>query len=102
MPKKAARKTTKKVNKKDTKHYIATARIMGREFLGKGETIYEALGDIKTGNVVGRVVIMIECNDTSKSRIITTMQAKRMFNTIGLSREVALSQVSKLFSGVGE
>jgi len=82
------------------KVYTASAKVMGRTFEGKGETIYEAIGSIKTGGVAGMVILTVSTEDNKVERIIPHISAKRLFMTIGLTREVALEHTSKLFDGV--
>lgn len=93
MPK----KTTKKVVKKQ---YTATAKVMGKNFKGTGETIYEAIGNITPGGVAGNVILTVESKTGKKERILSMSIARRTFNTIGLTREVSLKNISNMFEGL--
>lgn len=95
MPK----KTTKKVSAKPEK-YLASAKIMGKTFKGEGETIYEAIGNITTGGVVGMVILTVSQGKSSKERVIPMARARRLFNTLGMTREVSLKNMSLMFDGV--
>ena len=80
--------------------YLAEAKIMGKTFKGKGETIYEAIEDIKAGGVAGMVILTIKHGEKTKDRILPMIPARRLFTTLGLTREVALKNTSNLFEGV--
>lgn len=97
MPKKTTKKASAKPQKRQ---YKASAKVMGKTFEGKGETIYEAIGDIQPGGVAGTVILTVSHEDGSKDRILPMRTAKRLFMTIGLTREVALKQVSTMFDGI--
>ena len=80
--------------------YAASAIIMGRTFKGKGESIYEAIGDIQPGGVAGMVILTVSTEENDKERVIPHVAAKKLFMSLGLSREIALTNTSKLFDGV--
>lgn len=82
------------------KQYTAIARVMGKEHKGEGETIYEAIGNIKPGGVAGMVILTVKGEEKSKDQVLPMITAKRMFMAVGLTRETAIEQVSKMFDGV--
>ena len=82
------------------KEYKASAKIMGRTFEAKGETIPEAITNLETGVVAGKVILTISIGKKSKERIIPHISAKRLFMTLGMTKEVALANTSKLFEGL--
>lgn len=86
--------------KKQSEQYIATAKVMGKKFSGKGETIYEAIGNINPGGVNGTVILTVEHGKNSKDRIFPVSTARRIFNTMGLTREVALKNASLMYEGI--
>lgn len=90
-------KTTKKVKKVADTPYNATAIIMGKKYVGKGKTVAEAIGKIDAGNVKGKCVLVIEKGDYRKERILQPIPAYRLFNSMGMTREVALKNISILF-----
>ena len=89
-----------KKKEKSSDLFIASAKIMGKTFKGKGETIYEAIGSIRPGGVAGMVILTITHGENSKDRIIPMILARRLFMTLGLTREVAIKNTSNLFEGV--
>lgn len=93
--------TKKTASKKPTpKQFKAEAKIMGKTFKGKGETIYEALGTIKTGGIHGPVILTVSGENGSKERVLPAVRARRIFTSLGLMREVGLKQASDMFDGV--
>lgn len=86
--------------KAKSEEYTAKAKIMGRTFQGKGESIIKALESLETGNVHGKVILTVSKGETTKDRILPIPMARRLFNSAGLTREVTLKQVSLMFQGV--
>lgn len=87
----------KKTTTKKTVTYEAVAKVMGKSFKGKGKTVLEAIENINAGNVAGMVVLTVKKGDVSKDRVLPHVMAKRLFMTVGLTREVALKNVSLMF-----
>lgn len=83
-----------------TKTYTATAKVLGKKYTGKGKTVMKALENIKTGAVAGMVIITVSNGKESKDRVIPMVTAKRLFMTVGLTREVALKSISGMFEGL--
>jgi hypothetical protein len=80
--------------------YTATAKVMGKNFTATGETISEAISGIKPGGVAGMVIITVEKDGVSKDRIIPMITARRIFTAVGMTREIALKNISSMFSGI--
>jgi len=91
----AEKKTAKK-----KEEFVATAKVMGKLFTGKGDTIYKAIENINTGAVAGTVILTVSKGKSTKERVIPMVTARRIFMTVGLTREVALKQISTTFDGV--
>lgn len=87
----------KETNKKTS--YIATAVTFGKKFIGKGDTVFEALSNITPGQIHGRVIITLESGDRKKDRVLNMVQGRRLFNMLGLTREIALKNATMLFQG---
>ena len=87
----------KKTNKKK---YTATVKVMGKKFSGTGDSILEALGGITTGGIGGTIILTVKGKNGEKDRVLPLPMARRLFNTSGLTREVALKNVSLMFDGV--
>lgn len=45
-------------------------------------------------------VLTVEHGEEKKERIITPYMALRLFNSVGLNREVALKNISTMFAGI--
>lgn len=95
MAKKTAKKTApKKAN------YIATAKVMGKTFTGKGDSIYKAIEAIKPGAVAGMVFISVSNGKDTKERVVSMVTARRLFMTVGMTREVSIKNMSLMFDGI--
>lgn len=86
--------------KKKEEQYTALAKIMGKTFSGKGDTIFQAIEAIDPGNVAGMVILTIKKGKVEKDRVIPHITARRLFNTVGMSREAALKNISLMFQGI--
>ncbi|MES2224147.1 MAG: hypothetical protein V4469_04420 [Patescibacteria group bacterium] len=84
-------------NKND---YIATVAIMGKRYKSSGADVSVAIGGLQPKNCKGRAILTLEHNGIKKDRIIMPVLAFRLFNTQGLSREIALKNISTLFQGI--
>lgn len=76
--------------------YTATLNVLGKTHTGKGKTIQEALGNIKPGKIAGRCIVVIN----GREKIMSAPTIQRAYSTQGLSREVALKNLSLMFEGV--
>ena len=81
--------------------YKITLNNLGRNYEAKGATISEAITSFKLGKIVGRTILTVENGDGKKvERIIAPLIAKRAFNGAGMMREVAIKNLSLMFTGV--
>lgn len=80
--------------------YQASVKVMGKTFSADGDSVYAALEKLKPGNVAGKIILSVIHGETQKDRVITMVLGRRMFNTTGLMREVALKNASLLFDGI--
>lgn len=85
---------------KEKIEYIATAKVMGKKFSGKGSSVLKAIEKIDCGNVAGTVILSVSKGKKGKDRILPMTAARRLFNTRGLTREVALKNTANLFDGI--
>lgn len=72
----------------------------GRKYTATGDSVRGAISNLNLKNVKGRAVMTVEKEGFKKERILQPMQAMRLFNTNGVSRDVALKGVSSLFNGL--
>lgn len=88
---------TKKATKKTVKDvYTATVLVMGKKYSAKGDSAFNAIAGLVPGNAKGRSIIVIEKGDYRKERILMPMATMRLFNTRGITREVAIKQMSNI------
>lgn len=81
-------------------HYTATLKALGKTYKAEGTTIAEAISKLTPGTVRGAVILAVQGQDKPRERILTALQALRLFNTHGVTRDVALKNTSLLFDGV--
>jgi hypothetical protein len=86
--------------KKKEDSYKATIKVMGKTYEASGSDVSSALLGLKPLNCKGKGILTIQHGDVKKEKVLMPMQAFRLFNTLGLSREIALKNVSNLFSGL--
>lgn len=89
-----------KVNKVSVETYKATAKILGKTFTAVGNTISEAISNLKVGNVKEKCILIVERGENKKERILMPLNTFRLFNSHGLMREVAIKNASILFQGI--
>jgi hypothetical protein len=89
----------KKATKKAT-NYVATIKIYGKLFEANGKTGREAIAKLKVPNAKGRSILTVSHGNTTKERILNSIQTLRLFNTHGISQEVALKNISLMFDGI--
>ena len=80
--------------------YTATYVTMGKKNTATGESAHEAIDNLKLKSVKMKGVLTIEHGDEKRERIITPYMALRLFNSVGLNREVALKNISLMFQGI--
>lgn len=84
----------KKAVQQDTPVCEASVKVLGKLYKATGATPQEAISKLSPGIVRGAVILTV----SGKDRILTALQALRLFNARGITREVALKNVSLLFS----
>lgn len=77
--------------------YKLCIKISGKTFESEGDTIADALNNLKAQNTKGRGVLIVEKDGKKRERILMPTLVYRMFNAQGLTREMALKNVSMLF-----
>lgn len=80
-------------------NYKATYLMMGKKYTGEGATATEAIANIKLKALKVKGVLTMEKGKDKKERVIMPHVAFRLFNTVGLNREVALKNISLMFDG---
>lgn len=98
----------KKTTKKDSTpkaqlDYKITVQILGKKYEAVGSDVHDALLNLlklKINNCKSKAVFTVSKGDVSKERVIMPVVVYRLFNSSGLSREIALKQASILFNGI--
>lgn len=80
--------------------YSATLKVMAQTYTAKGSTAVEAITALKPKNVKGKGILTIKNGDSVRERVLPPVVTSRLFNTVGLNREVALKNISLMFEGL--
>lgn len=93
-------KTVKKVVKKTTPKedgYKVTIKVGGKLYSASGKTSLEAISNLVVRNGKGTAIITMEHAGMKKERVLMPMIVQRLFNTHGISREIAIKNASVTF-----
>ena len=89
-------KITKKVK---IAPYSATIKILGKIYNSTGESVREAIENLKpNGKCVGNCVLSISKGGVKIDKIITSFQVYRLFSQSKMMRDLALKNSSLLFN----
>lgn len=89
-------KSTKKA-KVNKDIYDVNVIIGPSKFNSKGETVADAISKLEIKNCKGKSIIVVTKDGASKERILSPNLTYRLFSSFGLTKEVALKNVSNLF-----
>lgn len=78
--------------------YQAMVTIFGKKYFATGETVREAITNLKPGNCNGRAIMVITKGTVTREKILMPILARRLFNTQGITREIALKNAGLLFN----
>ena len=80
--------------------YKVTLTMMGKKYNATGDSVADAVSKIKPNNVKAKGILTIEHGENKREKILMPHIAHRLFNSVGLNREVAMKNITILFSGV--
>lgn len=80
--------------------YSATLKVMGQTYSATGKTPSEAIFSLKPKNAKGRGILTVKNGDVVRERVLPPTITSRLFNSVGLNREVALKNISIMFEGI--
>ena len=80
--------------------YEAILSVMGKTYTAVGDTALEAINSLEVKNAKGRGVLTIKHGTIQRDRVLASTVVSRLFNSIGLMKQVALKNMSVLFSGL--
>lgn len=92
--------TKKKTSKRTSPPYTASIKLFGKLYTAQGKTPTEAITKLSPGMARGVAVLSVSNGVIAKERILSSMATTKLFNSVGLSREVALKNVSTMFNGI--
>lgn len=85
---------------KSVSFYTASVKVMGKNHIATGSSISDAISALAPQNCKGKGILTLEHNGVKKERILMPVIVSRLFNTRGLTKEIALKQISTLFQGL--
>ena len=80
--------------------YKATYLMMGKKHTAEGDSAAEAISNLKLKALRAKGILAVEHGEERRERVIMPQIASRLFNTVGLSREVALKNMALMFDGI--
>lgn len=90
-------KKVKSSKKEKPSLYKTTLVIFGRRFIAEGETVGDALNKLTPGVARGKSILIIEKDDFKKERILQPFMTYRLFNSHGMTKQVAIKNITSLF-----
>jgi hypothetical protein len=79
--------------------YTASIKILGKIYSSTGNSVKEALENLKPeGKCAGISILSVSRGDVKKDKILTSMQTYRIFSPSKIMRQVALKGVNLLFN----
>ena len=81
-------------------NYKASLKVSGRTFSAEGDTIFQAISNLETGNIKAPSVLTISNGEKKKERILPRRATMLTFNSHGLTRSVQVKNTSLLFQGI--
>lgn len=93
-----AKKNSKRVDDKvDSTNVVVTIKVLGKTYKSEGKTIGEAIASLKPTNCKGKSILIVKRGEVIKERILSPVVTFRLFNTYGLSKDIAIKNVCNLF-----
>ena len=71
--------------------------VMGRKSTATGKSVIDAVGKLKPEISKGRGILTVTQGKESKERILMPNIVYRLFNSHGMTRDIALKNISLLF-----
>lgn len=90
----------KKTKKDISNKYTATIKVLGKSYNAEGDSVAEAISKLKPINCKGRGILTINNGVVSKDRVLMPAITYRLFNAVGMSKEIAIKNASLLFQGL--
>ena len=88
----------KKVSKPKASKVKAVVKINGRTYEAKGNTALEAIENLKPDERRGIGILnIIRDGVPMRDKILNRFKTNRLFNSAGLTRQIAVKQASQLF-----
>ena len=87
---------TKKVVNKSKDIYTLSFICFGQTFTSTGNTLEEALNNLKINNAKGRAIVRVQHADRTKERIIMPNVVARFANSVGMTKNIIIKNLSYL------
>lgn len=80
--------------------YKASVKVMAQTCTAEGETARDAIFALKPKNAKGKAILTVQHGDEKRERVLMPVITSRLFNTVGLNREVAMKNIAIMFEGL--
>lgn len=89
----------KTTQKKPVSSYTASIKILGKKYTSEGTTAQQAIENLAPEGVKKGMSILSVTNGTAtREKVLNTFQTSRMFSPSRIVREIALKNLSNLFT----
>lgn len=72
-------------------------KVMGKTYKATADSLEKALNELKPLNCKGKGVLAVEREGSVKERILSPVVTFRLFNSHGLTKEIAIKNMCNLF-----
>ena len=72
-------------------------KVMGKTYKATADSLEKALVELKPLNCKGKGILTVEKGGTIRERVLSSVVTFRLFNSHGLTREIAIKNMSNLF-----
>lgn len=95
-------KTKKVKTKQEVPKIAATLKVLGRYYNSEGESVAEAIGNLKPEMARGVGILTLKRGDILKERVINMSLVNNLFGKYvgNVQREIAKKNILILFSGI--
>lgn len=78
--------------------YTASLKVQGKVYTGTGKTVSDAILKVEPGVVKGVGILTLSNDKESAEKILSPITLSRLFNSRGVTREVAVQRTAALYS----
>lgn len=98
MAKKHKPRKPKVVEKANELRYFASVKVLGKTYTAEGLSPIEAIKSLSVPLGRGMSILSVQCGESKREKILTSVATSRLFGKSNLARELALKAVGQVFT----